>query len=95
MTPAPPSSSVGARDCPRAREWSWPSRALYEAADEDSATGGPDLVRGIYPLVAAVDTEGFREIPESEVAERFSSLVDRRRLGVASGSGSGSEVASS
>ncbi len=67
--------------------------ALYEAAEEDSATGGPDLVRGIYPLIAAVDTEGFREIPESEIAERFSSLVERRRLGVASGSGSGSEVA--
>jgi proteasome beta subunit len=69
--------------------------ALYEAAEEDSATGGPDLVRGIYPLIAAVDTEGFREIPESEIADRFSSLVERRRLGVASGSGSGSEVASS
>ena len=33
--------------------------ALYEAADEDSATGGPDLVRGIYPLVAAVTADGF------------------------------------
>ncbi len=33
--------------------------ALYEAADEDSATGGPDLVRGIYPLVATVDGRGL------------------------------------
>jgi proteasome beta subunit len=67
--------------------------ALYEAADEDSATGGPDLVRGIYPLVAAVDSEGYREIPESEVAERFSSLVERRRLGAAGSSGVGGGVA--
>ncbi len=53
--------------------------ALYEAADEDSATGGPDLVRGIYPIIAVVDTAGFREIPEDEVAERFAALVARRQ----------------
>ena len=34
-------------------------RALYEAADEDSATGGPDLVRGIFPVVATVTAEGY------------------------------------
>ena len=33
--------------------------SLYEAADEDSATGGPDLVRGIYPIVAMVDADGL------------------------------------
>ena len=41
--------------------------ALYEAADEDSATGGPDLVRGIYPLVATVTADGFQPWPRSEV----------------------------
>ena len=45
--------------------------ALYEAADEDSATGGPDLVRGIYPMVATVTAEGYRAVAEEEVAERF------------------------
>ena len=54
-------------------------RSLYEAADEDSATGGPDLVRGIYPIVAVVDATGYREVPEDEVAERFGAL-DRSRL---------------
>ena len=54
-------------------------KALYEAADEDSATGGPDLVRGIYPLIAVVDVEGYRLVPEEEVAERFAALVDRIR----------------
>jgi proteasome beta subunit len=53
--------------------------ALYEAADEDAATGGPDLVRGIYPLVATVTSEGFVAVSEDEVAERFSALIDRRR----------------
>ncbi len=53
--------------------------ALYEAADEDAATGGPDLVRGIYPLVATVTSEGFVSVSEDEVAERFAALIDRRR----------------
>jgi len=53
--------------------------ALYEAADEDSATGGPDLIRGIYPLVATVTARGFESVPEEEVAERFASLIERRR----------------
>jgi proteasome beta subunit len=61
-------------------------QSLYEAADEDSATGGPDLVRGIYPLIAVVDAEGYRLIPETEVAERFGELIARKR---AEQSGSG------
>lgn len=54
-------------------------QALFEAADEDSATGGPDLVRGIYPLVATVTAEGYAPVPTDEVALRFASLVERRR----------------
>jgi len=53
--------------------------ALYEAADEDAATGGPDLVRGIYPLVAVVDETGYARAEEAEVAERFNALIERRR----------------
>jgi proteasome beta subunit len=53
--------------------------ALYEAADEDSATGGPDLIRGIYPLVATVTADGFAPVPDEEVAERFAALIERRR----------------
>jgi proteasome beta subunit len=51
--------------------------SLFQAADEDSATGGPDLVRGIYPTVATITDEGFVKVEESEVAERFRSLLDR------------------
>jgi proteasome beta subunit len=54
-------------------------QSLYEAADEDSATGGPDLVRGIYPLVAVVDAGGYRAVPEEQVAERFGALIERKR----------------
>jgi proteasome beta subunit len=65
-------------------------QSLYEAADEDSATGGPDLVRGIYPIVAVVDVAGYRRIPEPEVAERFGALIERKRAERAdSGSGGG------
>jgi len=53
-------------------------KSLYEAADEDSATGGPDLVRGIYPIIAVVDAEGYRQVPDAEVAERFGALIARR-----------------
>jgi proteasome beta subunit len=53
--------------------------ALFEAADEDAGTGGPDLVRGIYPLVAVVDAEGYAQVDEAEVADRFLSLIERRR----------------
>ncbi|MGH9281071.1 MAG: proteasome subunit beta, partial [Acidimicrobiales bacterium] len=52
--------------------------ALYEAADEDSATGGPDIVRGIYPTVATITESGFDRVPEEEVAERFTTLIQRK-----------------
>ncbi|MGH9184602.1 MAG: proteasome subunit beta [Acidimicrobiales bacterium] len=51
--------------------------ALFQAADEDSATGGPDLVRGIYPTIATITGEGFERVEQGEVAERFRALVDR------------------
>jgi proteasome beta subunit len=50
-------------------------RALWEAADEDSATGGPDVVRGIYPTVATITAAGFERVDAAEVAERFAAVV--------------------
>ena len=50
-------------------------QGLYEAADEDSATGGPDAVRGIYPTVATITATGYEDVAESEVAERFADLI--------------------
>jgi proteasome beta subunit len=53
-------------------------QGLYEAAEEDSATGGPDPVRGIYPTVATITVEGFERVADEEVAERFRSLIERK-----------------
>jgi proteasome beta subunit len=51
--------------------------ALFQAADEDSATGGPDPIRGIYPTMATISAEGFDRVVEEEVADRFQHLVDQ------------------
>src|SRR5438067_4939252 len=51
---------------------------LYEAADEDTATGGPDPVRGIYPTVATITVDGFERVAEPEVSERFQALIERK-----------------
>jgi proteasome beta subunit len=50
-------------------------RSLFAAADEDVATGGPDLVRGIYPVVAVIDREGYRSLPDDDVAQRSQDLL--------------------
>ena len=52
--------------------------ALFDAADEDVGTGGPDLMRGIFPTVAAISGEGMREIPEDEIQRLFEQLIDER-----------------
>jgi proteasome beta subunit len=50
--------------------------ALFQAADEDSATGGPDLVRGIWPTIATITDSGFERVDEDEIAGRFRALLD-------------------
>ena len=44
-------------------------QALYDAADDDSATGGPDLTRRIFPVVHVITAEGGRRLTDDEVAE--------------------------
>ncbi|QIK76513.1 proteasome subunit beta [Nocardioides piscis] len=44
-------------------------QALYDAADDDSATGGPDLTRRIFPVVHVITADGGRRVPDAEVAE--------------------------
>jgi proteasome beta subunit len=53
-------------------------QALYDAADDDSATGGPDLTRKIYPVVATVTIEGFHRLPASEAAQLAEQVVAER-----------------
>ncbi|UED83140.1 proteasome subunit beta [Streptomyces profundus] len=44
-------------------------QALYDAADDDSATGGPDLVRRIYPIVMVITEDGIRRLTQEEISE--------------------------
>ena len=53
-------------------------QALYDAADDDSATGGPDLSRSIFPVVLAVSAEGTRTLTEDEIAGFMRDIVDQR-----------------
>jgi proteasome beta subunit len=53
---------------------------LYDAADDDSATGGPDLMRGIYPVVATVTADGYRRLPDQEVGETVQRVVAGRAI---------------
>jgi proteasome beta subunit len=50
-------------------------KALWEAADADSATGGPDPLRGIYPVVATITTSGWQRIEDSTLASVFESIA--------------------
>jgi proteasome beta subunit len=52
--------------------------ALYDAADDDSATGGPDLARRIFPVVAVVDADGFRRVDPEQLARTCELVVERR-----------------
>jgi proteasome beta subunit len=51
-------------------------RSLWEAADADSATGGPDALRGIYPVVAAIDVDGWDRVDDADLAVRFEAIVN-------------------
>jgi proteasome beta subunit len=53
-------------------------QALYDAADDDSATGGPDLPRRIFPVIATITGDGFRRLPEAEAADYAQRVVDSR-----------------
>ncbi len=49
-------------------------RALWEAADLDSATGGPDTRRGIYPVVADIQSSGWTRVPDAQLRDVFTAI---------------------
>jgi proteasome beta subunit len=55
--------------------------ALYDAADDDSATGGPDTVRRIWPVVATVTADGYRRVDDDELATLAEQILAERREG--------------
>ena len=53
-------------------------QALYDAADDDSATGGPDVTRRIFPVVGVITGEGYQRMPEADVAEIADRVIAAR-----------------
>jgi proteasome beta subunit len=50
-------------------------KALWEAAEADSATGGPDALRGVYPIVASISASGWRNSTDDELAAVFEAIA--------------------
>ena len=55
------------------------ANAIFEAADEDSATGGPDLIRDVYPIIAKITSDGYEAISNADISAVFGSIIDNRR----------------
>ena len=53
-------------------------QALYDAADDDSATGGPDLARRIFPVVSVITADGHVRLSQEEVAAIADQIVSGR-----------------
>jgi proteasome beta subunit len=53
-------------------------QALYDAADDDSATGGPDMTRRIFPVITTITDDGFTRLTDAEAAEIAEQVVDGR-----------------
>ncbi len=53
------------------------AEALWDAADEDIATGGPDLIRKIFPTVSIITEAGVSEIPDETVETLYQALISR------------------
>ena len=50
-------------------------RSLWEAADSDSATGGPDVLRSIFPVVAVIDSAGYQRVDDADLRTRFEAIA--------------------
>ncbi|SIR89325.1 proteasome subunit beta [Williamsia sterculiae] len=52
--------------------------ALYDAADDDSATGGPDVIRKLYPTAVIVGADGAEVVTEEQVVAATDAMIRRR-----------------
>ena len=55
-------------------------QALYDAADDDSATGGPDMQRRIFPVVMVATADGIDTFDEDRIGEVVDRIVAARRV---------------
>jgi proteasome beta subunit len=53
-------------------------QSLYDAADDDSATGGPDMARRIFPVVGVVTADGYQRMPDDEIGPIVDAVVAAR-----------------
>jgi proteasome beta subunit len=53
--------------------------SLVDAGESDTATAGPDLIRGIFPTVHVITAEGVDEVDEAEVKAAAQAVIGRRR----------------
>ena len=53
-------------------------QALYDAADDDSATGGPDLTRKIFPVVLAASQDGVQRVSDTQIAGMVAEMMQSR-----------------
>ncbi|WP_067536350.1 proteasome subunit beta [Nocardia crassostreae] len=61
--------------------------SLFDAADDDTATGGPDTLRNIYPTAIVIDSEGSEEVSDERLKEITRAMVDERAAAAAEGIG--------
>ena len=53
-------------------------QALYDAADDDSATGGPDLTRKIFPVVLVASADGVQRVSDAQIADMVAEMMQSR-----------------
>jgi len=68
-------------DMPEAEAVRTAIEALYDAAEEDIGTGGPDLIRGIYPTAKTVTIRGVIDLQEARVRQTVEQVINARRRG--------------
>ena len=52
--------------------------AIFEASDEDSATGGPDLIRDVFPTISLITKDGYTPLPHNEISSIFNEIIETR-----------------
>jgi proteasome beta subunit len=67
------------KNLPRAAAVELAARALWEASDADTATGGPDVLRGIYPIIASIDVGGWSRVPDDELVGTYETIMSEVR----------------
>jgi proteasome beta subunit len=67
-------------DASRSESLAMAVRALVDASDEDRATGGPDVMRGIYPIIDFCTRDGIERAPSSEIEQVFRNIIAERTV---------------